>query len=33
MMELIAYEAEERTIINENGEIEIVDGSTKVLSD
>ena len=33
MMELIAYETEERTIINENGEIEIVDGSTRVLSD
>lgn len=33
MMELIAYETEERTTINENGEIEIADGSTKVLSD
>lgn len=32
MMELIAYETEERTMINRDGEIETVDGSTRVLS-
>ena len=31
MMELIAYEAEEKTIINKEGEYEIVDGSTVIL--
>ena len=32
MMELIAYETKKRTMLNDDGEVEIVDGSTRVLN-